>query len=94
MCWPGCEAVNALSQFDAAVQPDVDHLGDVIRGVHRTRLQMLALRGFASANKDRWAVVMPRFLPPKPGQAVGVVRMVLWVYRWGGRQGRGDAVAR
>jgi hypothetical protein len=24
---------------------------------------------------------MPRFLPPKPGQAAGVVRMVLWVYR-------------
>lgn len=43
--------------------------------------KVLQLRGFATANKDRWAVVMPRFLPPKSGQAVGVVRMMLWVYR-------------
>lgn len=33
--------------------------------------------------QDRWVVVMPRFLPPSPGQGVGVVRVVLWVYRCG-----------
>ena len=35
--------------------------------------------------QDRWAAIMPRFLPPKPGSAVGVVRVVLFVYRCGAR---------
>ncbi|GBF96028.1 hypothetical protein Rsub_08843 [Raphidocelis subcapitata] len=43
--------------------------------------KVLQLKGFASTNKDRWVVVMPRFLPPRAGQAVGTVRMMLWVYR-------------
>lgn len=43
--------------------------------------QVLALKGFASTSKDRWVVVAPRFSPPAPGSAVGVVRIVLWVFR-------------
>ena len=46
-----------------------------------TPRQVLALRGFASTSKDRWAIVMPRFSPPAAGSTVGTVRMVLWVFR-------------
>jgi hypothetical protein len=41
----------------------------------------MQLRGLATAAKDRWAVVAPRFTPPPPGSSVGEVRVMLLLYR-------------
>jgi hypothetical protein len=45
-------------------------------------LQVLQLKGFSHAAKDRWVVVAPRFSPPSEGSGgVGIVRIMMLVYR-------------
>lgn len=47
-------------------------------------LQVLQLKGFSHAAKDRWVVVAPRFSPPSEGSGgVGIVRIMMLVYRCG-----------
>lgn len=44
--------------------------------------QVLQMKGFSHSAKDRWVVIAPRFTPPSQrGAAVGVVRVMMLVYR-------------
>lgn len=45
-------------------------------------MQVLQLKGFSHAAKDRWVVIAPRFTPPTQGSGgVGLVRIMMLVYR-------------
>eukprot|EP00878_Enallax_costatus_P001629 GHUV01001781.1.p1 GENE.GHUV01001781.1~~GHUV01001781.1.p1 ORF type:complete len:629 (+),score=241.08 GHUV01001781.1:810-2696(+) len=45
-------------------------------------MKVLQMKGFSHAAKDRWVVISPRFTPPSQrGGAVGVVRVMMLVYR-------------
>jgi hypothetical protein len=47
-------------------------------------MQVLQLKGFSHAAKDRWVVVAPRFSPPSEGSGgVGIVRIMMLAYRCG-----------
>jgi hypothetical protein len=47
-------------------------------------LQVLQLKGFSHAAKDRWVVVAPRYSPPsETSGGVGIVRIMMLVYRCG-----------
>ena len=39
------------------------------------------MKGLATACKDRWCVILPRYLPPRDGEPSGTVRVMLWMYR-------------
>jgi hypothetical protein len=39
------------------------------------------MKGLATACKDRWCVILPRYLPPRDGEVSGTVRVMLWMYR-------------
>lgn len=44
-------------------------------------MKVLQLKGFASTTKDRYVVVAPRFTPPADRAGVGVVRVMMLIYR-------------